>query len=162
MVLELKLPHGADFAALAAWLPVFLSYILSFVFVGIYWNNHHHLLHTVTHVQGRVLWANLFLLFWLSLIPFGTAWMGENNFAAAPVALYGGILLGAGFAYSILVRVLIAIHGSDSVIAKAIGRDTKGIASVVLHVAGIALVLVNPLLSCFLYLITALIRFIPD
>ena len=126
MVLELAVPHEPELDALLALVPVFLSYILSFVYVGIYWNNHHHLLYAVGHTNGSVLWANLHLLFWLSLVPFATAWMGENNFAALPVAVYGFVLLMAGFAYSILVRFLIRLHGRDSVIAKAVGRDTKG------------------------------------
>src|SRR3990172_7944366 len=126
MVLELTIPHEADLAALSPLLPVFLSYVLSFVFLGIYWNNHHHLLQAIRHVDGRVLWANLHLLFWLSLIPFVTGWMGETQFATGPVALYGIVLLLAAVAYLILTRALIALHGRDSVLATALGRDVKG------------------------------------
>src|ERR687890_430361 len=126
MVLELKVPHGTDPAALGPLFPVFLSYVLSFIYVGIYWSNHHHLLHAVRHVNGRTLWANLHLLFWLSLIPFVTGWMGENHFAALPVAFYGVVLLFAAVAYFILARALIAEHGRDSALAKALGRDFKG------------------------------------
>src|SRR5919107_1563768 len=139
MVLELKVPHGTDPAALAPLIPVFLSYVLSFIYVGIYWSNHHHLLHAVRHVNGRVLWANLHLLFWLSLIPFVTGWMGENHFAAWPVALYGVVLLFAAIAYFILTRVLVAHHGTGSALAKALGKDFKGKVSVVLYAAGIPL-----------------------
>src|SRR6266480_2690913 len=126
MVLELKVPQRADLAALRDLIPVFLSYVLSFVFLGIYWSNHHHLLQATQHVDGRVLWANLHLLFWLSLIPFVTGWVGENHFAARPVALYGVVLLFASIAYLILARLLVSLHGSDSVIAIALGRDFKG------------------------------------
>src|SRR5918994_2631895 len=126
MVLELKAPHGADLGALGPLIPVFLSYVLSFIFIGIYWSNHHHLLHAVQHVNGRILWANLHLLFWLSLIPFVTGWMGENHFAAWPVASYGVVLLFAAIAYYILARVLISYHGQDSALAKALGKDFKG------------------------------------
>src|SRR6185369_13685972 len=131
MVLELRPPEGADPATLRPLLPVFLSYLLSFVFLGIYWNNHHHLLQAIKHVDGRVLWANLHLLFWLSLIPFVTAWMGENNFATWPVALYGVVLFFDGAAFYILARALIALHGKDSALATALGDDVKGRASVV-------------------------------
>jgi uncharacterized membrane protein len=126
MVLELAVPHTADLAALLPVAPIFLSYVLSFVFLGIYWNNHHHLLQAIEHVDGRVLWANLHLLFWLSLIPFVTGWMGENHFAAWPVALYGCVLLLAAVAYFILSRALISLHGRESVLATAVGRDFKG------------------------------------
>src|SRR6266567_8795353 len=130
MVLEMKVPRGADLVALRPLIPVFLSYVLSFIFVGIYWNNHHHLLQAVRHVDGRILWANMHLLFWLSLIPFVTGWMGANHFAAWPVALYGAVLLCAGCAYFILTRTLIAHRGQDSTLATAVGRDVKGKISV--------------------------------
>lgn len=162
MVLELKVPHGADLETLRPIYPVFLSYVLSFVFIGIYWNNHHHTLLAIQTVSGSVLWANLHLLFWLSLVPFATAWMGENHFAAVPVALYGGVLLMAGVAYFILSRLLIALHGVDSPLALALGRDAKGIASVVIYAIGIALTLVNPSISLGLYVLVAMIWFIPD
>ena len=126
MVLELKVPHGGDFKALEPLLPVFLSYVLSFIYVGIYWNNHHHMLQAASRINGRILWANLHLLFWLSLIPFATAWMGENHFQATPVALYGGALLMNGVAYTILARLLVVHEGPDSTLAKAFGADIKG------------------------------------
>ncbi len=162
MVLELKVPHGADLRALAPLLPVFLSYVLSFVFVGIYWSNHHHLLHAVRGVNGRVLWANLHLLFWLSLIPFVTGWMGENHFAAWPVALYGVVLLSAAVAYFILTRVLISHHGSDSALARAVGKDFKGKVSVVFYALAIPLSFLSPWLACGLYVLVAVIWLIPD
>jgi uncharacterized membrane protein len=127
MVLELKVPHGIDAAALRELIPVFVSYLLSFVYVGIYWNNHHHMLHASTTVDGVILWANLHLLFWLSLVPFTSGWMGENHFASTPVALYGGVLFMAAVAYYLLARALIRHHGRDSVLAKAIGSDAKGL-----------------------------------
>src|SRR5688500_4768504 len=132
MVLELTIPHEANLAALLPLVPVFLSYALSFVFVGIYWNNHHHLLQAIKHVDGRVLWANLHLLFWLSLVPFVTAWMGETNFAAWPVALYGTVMTFAGTAYFILAHTLIAVHGRESALAAALGADYKGKVSIVI------------------------------
>src|SRR5438105_7241931 len=135
MVLELKVPHGADWEALKNVLPVFLSYVLSFTYIAIYWNNHHHLLHTCKRVTGAILWANTHLLFWLSLIPFATAWLGENHFAPLPVALYGGVLFCAACAYYILTRALLAHHGKGSTLAKALGRDVKGKVSVVIYVA---------------------------
>ncbi len=162
MVLELAVPHGDSLAALLPLAPIFLSYVLSFIYIGIYWNNHHHLLHAVMHVDGRVLWANLHLLFWLSLIPFGTAWMGENHFAAWPVALYGVILVGAAIAYYILARVLLALHGRDSVLAKALGRDTKGKISVVIYLVAIPLAFVSGWLAGMLYVLVAIMWFIPD
>ncbi len=162
MVLELKVPHGAGPEALARLWPVFLSYVLSFVNVGIYWNNHHHLLHTVKQVSGAILWANLHLLFWLSLFPFTTGWMGENQFAAWPVAVYGAVLLMAGGAYSILVRTIIAGHGRDSVLAKAVGSDWKGKISLIAYIAAVALAFVNPWISCTLYAGVALLWLIPD
>lgn len=162
MVLELKVPHAADFAALQPLIPVFLSYVLSFIYVGIYWNNHHHLLQVVRQVNGRVLWANLHLLFWLSLIPFVTAWMGENHFAALPVALYGIVLFFAAIAYFILTRILITHHGKDSPLAIALGRDFKGKISMVFYALAIPLSFVNSWFSCALYVFVAVIWLIPD
>jgi TMEM175 potassium channel family protein len=162
MVLELTVPHGADLAALRPLFPIFLSYVLSFVFLGIYWNNHHHLLQVIEHVDGRVLWANLHLLFWLSLVPFGTGWMGENNFSAWPVALYGTILLLAAVAYFILTRTLISLHGLDSVLATALGRDLKGKTSVLIYVIAIPLAFVNSWLAYGLYVLVAIMWLTPD
>jgi uncharacterized membrane protein len=162
MVLELKIPHGTDFGTLRPLLPVFCCYVLSFVYIGIYWNNHHHMLHAAGKVNGRILWANLHLLFWISLIPFVTGWMGENSFAALPVALYGAVLLMAGTAYYFLARALTAHHGKDSKIAKAIGKDTKGIVSLVIYAVAIPLSFVNPWIAFALYVMVALIWFIPD
>jgi uncharacterized membrane protein len=162
MVLELKVPHGADLAALAPLIPVFLSYVLSFIFVGIYWSNHHHLLHAVQRVNGRILWSNLHLLFWLSLIPFVTGWMGENHFAAWPVACYGAVLLCAAIAYHILARVLILYHGQDSALAKALGKDFKGKVSVVFYAVAMPLSFVNSWLACALYVLVAVMWLIPD
>jgi uncharacterized membrane protein len=162
MVLELQIPHEPTLEALSALLPVFLSYILSFVFIGIYWNNHHHLLHASHKVNGRILWSNLFLLFWLSLIPFVTGWMGENDFAMWPVILYGVVMWMCGFAYFILARALIAQEGPDSEIARAVGRDRKGIASLVFYTAGIILAFVNPWIAVALYVVVAALWFIPD
>jgi uncharacterized membrane protein len=155
-------PHGADLAALLPVAPIFLSYVLSFVNLGIYWNNHHHLLQAISRVDGRVLWANLHLLFWLSLIPFTTAWMGENQFAAWPVALYGVVLLLAAVAYFILVRALIALHGRESPLATAIGRDFKGKVSLAIYAIAILLALVNSWLAFGLYVLVAVIWLIPD
>ncbi len=162
MVLELKVPHGTDLASLGPLIPIFLSYVLSFIFVGIYWSNHHHLLHAVRRVNGRILWANLHLLFWLSLIPFVTGWMGENHFGAWPVAAYGVVLLCAAIAYYILARVLIAYHGRDSALARALGKDFKGRVSVVFYVAAIPLAFVNSWLACALYVVVAIMWLIPD
>ncbi len=162
MVLELKVPHGAGLDALSPLIPVFISYVLSFVFIGIYWNNHHHMLHAVGKVNGRILWANLHLLFWLSLIPFVTGWMGENHFAALPVALYGAVLLMAGLAYFVLARALAAHHGKDSKLARALGKDTKGRASVAIYAAAIPLSFVNPWIAFAMYVVVAIIWFIPD
>jgi uncharacterized membrane protein len=139
MVLEMKVPHGEDLAALKPLIPVLLSYVLSFAFVGIYWNNHHHMLHASQRVNGPVLWANLHLLFWLSLVPFVTGWMGENHFARVPVALYGSVLLMCAIAYAILLRRLIALHGVDSDLALAIGSDSKGNISIALYASAIPL-----------------------
>jgi uncharacterized membrane protein len=162
MVLELTGPHEPTWAALRPLVPTFLSYVLSFVFLGIYWNNHHHLLQAIRQVDGRVLWANLHLLFWLSLIPFATSWMGENPGAPLPVALYGVVLAFAGIAYFILSRVLIALHGSDSTLATAVGRDWKGRISLVLYLAAIPLAFVNVWVSSGIYVLVAIMWLIPD
>jgi uncharacterized membrane protein len=162
MVLELRVPLGADPAKLFPLIPVFLSYVLSFIFLGIYWSNHHHLLQAIMHVDGRVLWANLHLLFWLSLPPFVTAWMGENHFASWPVALYGVVLLFSAIAYTILTRSLIALHGRDSVLATALGRDVKGKVSLVLYAAAIPLSFVSALLTCAIYVFVAIMWLVPD
>ena len=162
MVLELKVPHGTDFASLRPLLPVFLCYVLSFLYVGIYWNNHHHLFQAVKHVKGGVLWANLHLLFWLSLFPFVTGWMGENHFAPLTVALYGGVLIMAAVAYTILVRALLACHEADSALAKAIGPDYKGWGSIVIYAAGIPLAGWFPWVALALYSCVAIVWLIPD
>ena len=162
MVLELRVPLEPTWAALQPLIPVFLSYLLSFVFLGIYWNNHHHLLQAVHHVNGRVLWANLHLLFWLSLTPFVTAWMGENQFAAAPVALYGVVMICAATAYYILAHVLISHHGRDSALAKALGRDVKGKVSLLFYAVAIPLSFFSSWLACGLYVLVAVIWLIPD
>ena len=162
MVLELKVPQGTELSALRPLIPVFGSYVLSFVFIGIYWNNHHHMLHAAGKVNGRILWANLHLLFWLSLIPFVTGWMGESGFGVVPVALYGSVLLMAGLAYYVLARTLAAHHGRDSKLAQAIGKDTKGVASLVIYATAIPLSFVNPWIAFSLYVVVALIWFIPD
>ncbi len=162
MVLELKVPHKENLEALVPLIPVFLSYVLSFVYLGIYWNNHHHLLQAVGRVNGYTLWANLHLLFWLSLVPFTTGWMGENHFAALPVALYGIVLLLAALAYYVLCRVLIAYHGQDSTLAIAIGNDFKGKVSLVIYAIAIAISFFVPLLACALYILVAIMWLIPD
>jgi uncharacterized membrane protein len=162
MVLEMKVPHGTDMAALQPLLPVFLSYVLSYVFIGIYWSNHHHMFHAVHHVNGSVLWANLHLLFWLSLAPFVTGWMGENHFAAVPVAVYGLVLLGAAGAYTVLARALLRVHAKDSVLAKALGKDLKGKISLVIYLAAIALSFVSAWIACGLYVLVAAIWLCPD
>jgi uncharacterized membrane protein len=162
MVLELKAPHEARPEAIRPLLPVFTSYVLSFVFVGIYWNNHHHLLQAVRRVNGYILWANLHLLFWLSLIPFVTSWLGESRFASWPVAVYGGVMLGAGVAYFVLTRVLIRHHGRDSELAAAVGTDRKGEISLVLYAVGIALSFASPRVACALYVLVAVMWLIPD
>jgi uncharacterized membrane protein len=162
MVLELRPPHDATIEALAPLWPVFLSYVLSFGYIGIYWNNHHHMLHAVKHVSGPVLWANLHLLFWLSLTPFTTAWMGENHFAPIPVAVYGTGLLMNAIAYSILVRVLIRAHGSDSEFAQRIGGDIKGYISLALYILAVGVSFVNAGVALGLYFLVAMIWFIPD
>jgi uncharacterized membrane protein len=162
MVLELKVPQGADPAALGPLIPVFVSYVLSFVNLGIYWNNHHHLLQATHAVNGRVLWANLHLLFWLSLFPFATAWIGENHFAAWPVAGYGVVLLLAAMAYFILVRALIALHGRDSTLATAIGNDFKGKISPLLYAIAVPLAFVNSWVSFGIYVLVAIMWIVPD
>jgi uncharacterized membrane protein len=162
MVLELKVPHASTLDAVIELLPVFLSYVLSFVYIGIYWNNHHHLFQAATHVRGGVLWANLHLLFWLSLLPFVTGWMGENHFDPLPVMFYGVVLILAAFAYYVLVRSLIACHGADSTLAKAIGSDRKGKLSVVIYGAGIALAHWQPWMAITMYATCAVIWLVPD
>jgi uncharacterized membrane protein len=162
MVLEMKVPHGVDLHSLKPVLPVFLSYILSFVYLGIYWNNHHHMLYAAQHVNGKVLWANMHLLFWLSLIPFVSGWMGENDFDTWPVALYGIVLLMAGTAYYILSRILVSLHGKESTIAIALGKDQKGKISLVIYALAIGLCFVNPRISLGLYSTVAAIWLIPD
>jgi len=162
MVLEMKVPHGEDLAALRPLFPVFVSYLLSFVFIGIYWNNHHHMLHATQHVNGAILWANLHLLFWLSLVPFVTSWMGEHYFSAWPVALYGVVLLMAGVAYTILARALVCRHGHQSTLATALGNDAKGKVSLAAYVLAIPLAFVNQWVAFALYVAVALIWLIPD
>ncbi len=162
MVLEMKTPYGHELAALKPLVPVIISYALSFIYVGIYWNNHHHLFQAVRHVNGAILWANLHLLFWLSLIPFVTGWAGETHFAAAPVALYGVVLFMAAIAYSILVRVLINRHGKDSTLAAAIGSDLKGKISVVIYALAIAASFVHSLCAGVLYVLVAIMWLVPD
>ncbi|TMJ91648.1 MAG: DUF1211 domain-containing protein [Alphaproteobacteria bacterium] len=162
MVLEMKVPHGSELGALWPLAPVFGSYVLSFVYVGIYWNNHHHLLHAVQSINGRILWANLHLLFWLSLVPFCSGWMGENHFETLPVALYGVVLLMCAIAYYILARLLIAQHGHQSNLAIALGSDFKGIASVLLYIAAIPLAFFNSAAAFAVYVLVAAIWFIPD
>ncbi len=162
MVLELKVPHGISLQALLPLIPVFLSYVLSFVYLGIYWNNHHHLWQAVRHVNGVVLWANLHLLFWLSLIPFATGWMGENHFAALPVALYGFVLLMAAVAYFVMTIVLVRLHGKDSVVARALASVFKERISTVAYVMAIPIAFFNTWISCGLYLMVALIWLVPD
>jgi len=162
MVLEMKVPHGEDLPALRPLVPVFISYVLSFVFVGIYWTNHHHLLQAVDRVNGRILWRNMHLLFWLSQVPFVTGWMGENHFASWPLALYGVVLLMSAIAYYLLVRAILAHHGKDSRIATALGRDFKGKVSVLFYVVAIPLAFVNRAAAGALYVLVAMVWFIPD
>jgi uncharacterized membrane protein len=162
MVLELKVPHEEGLGALRPLIPVFLSYVLSFIYLGIYWNNHHHLLQAVKRVNGSVLWANLHLLFWLSLVPFVTGWLGENPFAVLPVVFYGGVLLLAAIAYFILTQALISCEGRDSALAIAMGRDWKGKVSLVIYGIAIALAVFNAAIACLLYVLVAVLWLIPD
>ena len=162
MVLELKVPHGEDISVLAPLLPVFFSYVLSFVYIGIYWNNHHHMMHAVKRVTGGVLWANLHLLFWLSLLPFVTGWMGENHFAQLPTALYGFVLLMAAVAYWILVFAITSEEGPDSLLAKAVGKDLKGKLSALAYAVAIALSFVNHWVAAAIYILVALVWLVPD
>jgi uncharacterized membrane protein len=162
MVLEMKVPQGADLHALEAGLPVFLAYALSYANVGIFWSNHHHVLHASERVDGKVLWANLFLLFWLSLLPFAIRWMDETDFAALPTAAYGAILSLSTIAYLGLERSLIAASGEDSLLAKAVGRDAKGLASLAIYVAAMALAYLRPWIAIALYVLVALMWLVPD
>ena len=162
MVLELKVPHNASLDALVPLIPVFISYVLSFVYIGIYWNNHHHMLHAVKSVNGKILWANMYLLFWLSMIPFVTAWMGENHFEMWPVIFYGIVLLMNAIAYAILAFTLVKHHGKDSLLARAVGHDWKGKLSIVMYTSAIALTFVNAWIGITLYTAVAIIWLIPD
>ncbi len=162
MVLELKVPHGADWASLAKLTPVFLSYVMSFVYIAIYWHNHHHLVHAMQRVSGSILWANTNLLFWLSLVPFTTGWMGENHFAPRPVALYGLSLLMPAIAYFVLQTVIVRSRAIEANVAKAFGRDAKGKLSIVAYVAAVALAMFAPYVSIAIYVLIALIWLIPD
>ncbi len=162
MVLEMKAPHHADWAALAALTPVFLSYVLSFLYLAIYWNNHHHLLMAAEKVDGAILWANMHLLFWLSLIPFATAWMGENSFAKLPIAVYGTSLLAPAIAYFILQSAIVRRHGKDGTLARALGADWKGKLSPIAYLAGIALAFIEPRASEAIYVAVALLWLVPD
>lgn len=162
MVLELKVPHGENIDALASLMPVFFSYVLSFVYVGIYWNNHHHMLHTAQSVTGPILWANLHLLFWLSLFPFATGWMGENHFAAVPSAIYGGVLFMAAVAYWILQQTIVASQGDKSLLRSALGSDWKGKSSPVVYAVAMVTAFWSPTLAQSLYVLVALVWLIPD
>jgi uncharacterized membrane protein len=162
MVLELKVPRGADMRALRPLLPVFLTYVLSYIYLGIYWNNHHHMLHATTRINGKVLWANLHLLFWLSLVPFATGWMGENHFASLPTAVYGVVLLLAAIAYWILQNTIIAAHGEQSKLALMVGRDVKGKLSPLLYAAAIPLAFVREWMADAIYVLVALMWLVPD
>lgn len=162
MVLELRVPHGTDLAALRPLLPVFLTYVLSFIYLGIYWNNHHHMLYATERINGKILWANLHLLFWLSLIPFVTGWMGENHFAPLPTAVYGMVLLASAIAYTILQTAIVAHHGPNSKLARAVGKDRKAKLSLACYFLAIPLAFVNQWISDALYVLVALIWLIPD
>jgi uncharacterized membrane protein len=162
MVLELKIPHSSDLAALRPLLPVFLTYVLSFIYLGIYWNNHHHMLQATKQINGKILWANLHLLFWLSLIPFVTGWMGENHFAPVPTAVYGAVLLMAAIAYTILQTMIVAEHKANSKLAQAVGKDMKGKLSMALCAAAIPLAFVNQWIADGLYVIVAMLWLVPD
>ncbi len=162
MVLELRPPHEPDLAALRPLVPTFLAYVLSFVYLGIYWNNHHHLFHAIAHVRGAVLWANLHLLFWLSIVPFTTAWMGDNHNAPVPTAVYGGVLLMASIAYSVLVRAMLRVEGPESRLAAAVGRDTKGTISTALYACALPLAFVHQVIADMIYVAVALMWLIPD
>lgn len=162
MVLEMKAPHGDSFEDLKPILPIFLSYILSFIYIGIYWNNHHHMLQSVKKVNGKILWANTHLLFWLSLVPFASGWMGENHFSKIPVILYGFVMLMCAVAYFILSQRLVKEHGKDSTLGTAIGKDTKGMISLLLYIVGIGLSFIHPFIGFTAYVVVAVIWFIPD
>ena len=162
MVLEIKVPHGDQLQDLQPLIPVFLSYVLSFIYIGIYWNNHHHMLHTVTKVNGKLLWANLHLLFWLSMIPFTTGWMGENHFTPLPSAVYGIVLLMAAIAYFILQRIILKSQGKNSILAKAVGKDLKGKLSPILYILAIGTSWINPVISGAIYVLVALMWLVPD
>jgi uncharacterized membrane protein len=162
MVLELKVPHGTDLMAIKPLLPVFLTYVLSFIYLGIYWNNHHHMLHATKHINGKILWANLHLLFWLSLVPFVTGWMGENHFAPLPTAIYGVVLLLAAVSYTILQTTIVNHHGKDSILAKAIGRDLKGKLSMLMYAVAIPAAFLQQWISDVLYIAVAMMWLIPD
>lgn len=162
MVLEMKVPHGDSLATLQPLIPVFISYVLSFVNVGIYWNNHHHLMHAAKHINGSVLWANIHLLFWLSLFPFVSGWMGENHFAAIQVAFYGIVSLMSGVAYYFLAQCLIAVNGKKSTLAIAVGKDKKGLISIILYALAIGLSFISAWIGLFIYVVVACMWFIPD
>ncbi len=162
MVLELKIPHGTDWSTLSPLVPLFLAYVMSFLYLGIYWNNHHHMFHATQHVDGRVLWANMHLLFWLSLVPFATGWMDENHFAALPTALYGIILLLSAISYFIVQQTIIAHHGTNSILKQALGNDWKGKSSMVIYLVAIPLAFVHSWIALTLYALVALMWLVPD
>jgi uncharacterized membrane protein len=162
MVLELKVPHGADWAAMKPLWPVFSTYVLSYIYLGIYWNNHHHMLLATGRINGKILWANLHLLFWLSLVPFVTGWMGENHFAPLPTSIYGVVMLAAGIAYKMLQQQIVALEGPDSKLGRAVGRDAKGMISPVLYAAAIPLAFLERYASLGIYVFVALMWFVPD